>query len=419
MFVRKALLNCSSLLRSFSQKNIKSILLTSSDDNPGKLKNILDVFTVNNINLTHIESQPTSTLDSSKGNSFIIDFEIDNDSVVKSTLEKLRAQGIVVKESSKKHVEWFPRNLKDLEALEQKTLSGGAELESDHPGFKDEDYKKRRHQIAEIAYKFNPAEHEVPIVDYTDVEIETWSKIYNVLTPLHEKYACHDYLESFNEMKTHCGFRSDNIPQIKDINTYLKPKTGFQLIPISGLLSPRDFLNYLAFRVFASTQYIRHHSVPFYTPEPDIVHELMGHAPLFANPDFADFSQQIGLASLGASDPDIKRLATCYWFSVEFGLIQEPDGKKKVYGAGVLSSVDEMLNAVYNKTETRFFDPFKACEVTYPITSLQPVYWWSNNFEEAKEMMNKFAASITRGFVTSYDKLNHEIKVYQDIQVSK
>jgi phenylalanine-4-hydroxylase len=77
-------------------------------------------------------------------------------------------------------------------------------------------------------------------------------------------------------MQHECGFTADNIPQARDISSFLQSKTGFVLRPVAGLLSSRDFLNGLAFRTFFSTQYLRHASKPLYTPEPDIVHELIG-----------------------------------------------------------------------------------------------------------------------------------------------
>ncbi|MGH0137606.1 UNVERIFIED_CONTAM: hypothetical protein FKN15_020290 [Acipenser sinensis] len=175
--------------------------------------------------------------------------------------------------------------------------------------------------------------------------------------------------------------------------------TGFRLRPVAGLLSSRDFLAGLAFRVFHSTQYIRHSSKPMYTPEPDICHELLGHVPLFADPSFAQFSQ-------------------VYWFTVEFGLCKQ-GSEIKAYGAGLLSSFGELQYCLTNKPEIQPFEPEKTALQAYPITEFQPIYFVAESFEDAKEKVRKFAATIPRPFSVRYNPYTHSIEVLDSMQQLK
>ncbi|KAJ3043158.1 hypothetical protein HDV00_005774, partial [Rhizophlyctis rosea] len=308
-------------------------------------------------------------------------------------------------------VPWFPRKIADLDSFADRVLSFGQELDADHPGFKDKQYRERRFHITELAKKYRHGD-KLPTVQYTPTEIKTWGIVLRKLEALYQTHACREHQYVFPLLVQNCGYREDNIPQIQDISDFLRDCTGWTLRPVTGLLSPRDFLNALAFRVFHSTQYIRHHSQPLYTPEPDVCHELLGHVPLYADPDFADFSQEIGLASLGASDEDIEKLATIYWFTVEFGLCRQGH-EIKAFGAGLLSSFGELEYALSNKPKKVPFDPKVAAVTKYPITEYQPVYFVAESFKDMKEQVMDYATTLTdRSFALRYSPLTDSIEVF-------
>ncbi|CAD5121503.1 DgyrCDS10007 [Dimorphilus gyrociliatus] len=384
----------------------------------GSLAKALRIFEEFEVNLIHIESRP------SKQNPDFFDFFISCDNTkgdVKKAIESLTGDNCNVTvltrsinpEITDKTVPWFPRKISELDRFANQILSYGSELDADHPGFTDPVYRERRKQFADIAYNYKHGQ-KIPRVEYTKAEVETWGTIFNKLTGLFPSHACREFNRVWPLLIDNCGYRPDNIPQLQDISDFLKDCTGFTLRPVAGLLSSRDFLAGLAFRVFHSTQYIRHSSKPMYTPEPDICHELIGHVPLFADPEFAQFSQEIGLASLGAPDDYVEKLATCYWFTVEFGLCRQ-NGELRAYGAGLISSFGELQYCLSDKPEVRPFEPEKTAEQKYPITEFQPVYFVANSFTESKEKMRDFADTIPRNFGVRYNAFTQNVEVLNNL----
>ena len=268
----------------------------------------------------------------------------------------------------------------DVEGDDRRAL---VKLDPDHPGFKDPDYRQRRNNIAEIALSYVPGA-PIPSAPYTEQEHIVWRTIWEALGPAHQKHACAEYLACVQKL----SFDTDRIPQLAEVSRKIEAISGFRLEPVAGLVEPRVFLESLANGVFLCTQYIRHHSTPLYTPEPDVAHEIIGHALTLASPRFAEINRLFGEAVKRTTDPqELDRLARVYWFTIEFGVLRE-DGEVKAYGTGLLSSAGELEEM--HKAELRPLDLAAASRHNYDPTHYQSVLFCADSFIELYRSLREF-----------------------------
>ncbi len=164
--------------------------------------------------------------------------------------------------------------------------------------------------------------------------------------------------------------------------------SGFRLEPVAGLVEPRVFLESLADGAFLCTQYIRHHSTPHYTPEPDVVHEIVGHGVTLACEHLAELNRLFGKAvKRTKSDDQLDRLSRIYWFTIEFGVLRE-ERQLKAYGTGLLSSAGE-LEAMH-KADLRELDLEAISGHEYDPTHYQPVLFCAPSFEGMFQTLRDF-----------------------------
>ena len=259
-------------------------------------------------------------------------------------------------------------------------------LGDDHPGVNDPAYRERRNSIATAALEWEPGE-PVPEIAYTEAEQEVWRTVCRELEPKHERYAC----RAFRDAVAALGLPRDRIPQLSEVTAGLRPLTRFEYVPAAGIVPLDEFYGSLADRRFHSTQYVRHHDAPLYTPEPDLIHEVIGHGHLLADPQMAELNRLAGDAARRATtDEALQLVADVFWFTIEFGVLRE-DGELRAYGAGILSSYGEIEE--FRGMEIRPLDFQAMATIDYDITKYQPVLFCADSVGHLVDAVGAFFAN--------------------------
>jgi phenylalanine-4-hydroxylase len=273
-------------------------------------------------------------------------------------------------------------------------------LAHDHPGANDPAYRRRRNEIAAAALAWEPG-RPAPSLEYTAEEQEVWRTVCRELAPKHARYAVAEYREALERV----ALPTDHVPGLDEVSDRVGRLTGWRYAPAAGLVPLREFYGSLADRVFHSTQYVRHPAVPLYTPEPDIVHEVIGHGHLLATPTFGKLHLLAGEAANRLRDEDnLRFVSRVFWFSLEFGVVVE-DGELRAYGAGILSSYGEIEE--FRGMEHRPIEIAEMGTVDYDITAYQPVLYRAESVDEIVERVGGFFATCTDESITELRRASH------------
>jgi len=268
------------------------------------------------------------------------------------------------------------------------------ELEAGHPGLGDTAYVQRRKKLFALCRQHRLERLGPPLIEYTPEETRIWREVSPKLDELHQKHASGIYLQA----KRALGISQTEIPQLRHLSERLTRQTNMHLVPAEGPLPYRTFYRYIGQRGFPVTQFIRHGSHPEFTPEPDMIHDCLGHVPPLMNHDYAELLTLIGKAAATTNVPEqVLALKRFSWFSIEFGLIEE-EGRTKVFGAGILSSTGEIPFSLSSDVEHRPFITDEVIATDYDPSRMQDLLFVIPSFaflrREIEGLVKRFKISL-------------------------
>ena len=208
--------------------------------------------------------------------------------------------------------------------------------------------------------------------NYTVAQHTVWQTLFDRQTRLLPGRACDAFVEGMRALP----IGRDAIPEFRAVNDVLMQHTGWQLVAVPGLVPDEVFFEHLAHRRFPAGNFIREAHQLDYLEEPDVFHDVFGHVPMLMNPVMADFIQAYGEGGLRAQRLGVlDKLARVYWYTVEFGLVQQADGLR-IYGAGIASSFTETVFALEDASPNRVrFDLARVMRTLYRIDDFQETYF--------------------------------------------
>ncbi|WP_103019995.1 phenylalanine 4-monooxygenase [Salinibacter altiplanensis] len=223
-----------------------------------------------------------------------------------------------------------------------------------------------------------PVGDEIEYPGYSEEDHETWQILVERQMEQLPGRACEAYMRGQDVL----GLEGDRIPDLAHLSRRLNEETGWEVANVPGLIHEKNFFSLLSQRKFPSTNYVRGREELDYTPAPDCFHDIFGHMPMLTQPEFADFYQLYGQAAQNAEGADRPRLERFHWFTVEFGLIQEQD-EKQIFGAGIVSSNEEVTHALSDEVTLHPFDPEHIVEKDdYEVYNLQKELFVLDSFEQ-------------------------------------